>query len=181
MSRRRGVLPKRVCPESSDERGQLVLVSGAIVVVALLSLLVVHAQLAPLGGTEPPPVEDVAEATEGAVEAVTADVDGQYGWPARASAVDDFESRLGTELVRIERAYTGGGGVSLSTNASVASGWADSNCPDGPARAFGPCVVDDGVVVQERAGETTFVAVAIDVVVATPETKTDLTLVVRPV
>ncbi len=58
--------------------------------------------------------------------------------------------------------------------------WALRNCPDGPARDFGQCVADDGVVVQERAGETAIVAVAIDVVVATPETKTDLTLVFRP-
>ncbi|KAB1197164.1 MULTISPECIES: hypothetical protein [Haloferax] len=179
MSRRCGERRSRT-GLSGDGRGQLVLVSGAVVVVALFSLLVVHAQLAPVGGGSPPPIDDVATATDDAVEAATAGVAGRYDWAARESAVGDFDSRLDPNLVRIERAYTGDGGVALSTNDSAAAGWALRNCPDGPAREFGSCVADDGVVVQERAGETAIVAVAIDVVVATPETKTDLTLVVRP-
>ncbi|KAB1192335.1 hypothetical protein GJR96_02310 [Haloferax sp. MBLA0076] len=164
----------------SDQRGQLVLVSGAVVVVALFALVLVHAQLAYVGASTTPPVTDVAASTEDAVEMATAGVAGRYDWPARRSAVTDFRSRLDPALVRIERAHTNGGGASLTTNQSAAAGWALRDCPRGTYRDFGPCVADDGVVVQERAGETTVVAVAVDIAIGTPRSQTDLTLVVRP-
>ena len=66
---------------SGDDRGQLVLVSGAVVVVALLTLLVVHAQLGFAGvteTTEAPPLGDIVETTEDAVELATAGVAGRY-------------------------------------------------------------------------------------------------------
>ncbi|MFK5603435.1 DUF7261 family protein [Haloferax volcanii] len=166
---------------SGDDRGQLVLVSGAVVVVALLTLLVVHAQLGFAGVTEtaePPPLGDIVETTEDAVELATAGVAGRYDWAERDAAVADFRSRLNPALTNVERARPGG--VALTTNDSAASGWALRNCPDGPSREFGPCVADDGVVVQERAGETTVVAVLVDVRIATPRSRTDLTVAARP-
>ncbi|AKU06739.1 DUF7261 family protein [Haloferax gibbonsii] len=168
---------------SNDDRGQLVLVSGAVVAVALLALLVVHAQLGFAGvveTTEPPPLDDVVETTDGGVEMAAAGVAGRYDWAARDAAVEDFRSRLDPALANVERAHAGEGGVALRTNDSAAAGWALRNCPDGPYREFGPCVVDDGVVVQERAGETAVVAVLVDVRIATPRSRTALTVAVRP-
>ncbi|WP_410765565.1 hypothetical protein [Haloferax sp. DFSO60] len=174
MSRRR---------ESETDRGQLVLVSGAVAAVALLALVVVHAQLAyvPTGVESAAHVEEISTASEQAVAAATLDVSGRFDWPARQAAVTDFTSRLDPSLRRIERAYTGPGGVSISRNDSAASGWALSNCPSGPYRAFGPCIADEGVVVQERAGETAIVAVVIDIDIATPRRQAELTLAIRPV
>ncbi|MBC9985411.1 hypothetical protein E4P24_03390 [Haloferax sp. AS1] len=119
-----------------------------------------------------------AETTEDAVELATAGVAGRYDWAERDAAVADFRSRLNPALTNVERARPGG--VALTTNDSAASGWALRNCPDGPSREFGPCVADDGVVVQERAGETTVVAVLVDVRIATPRSRTDLTVAARP-
>ncbi|AFK18318.1 hypothetical protein E6P09_06005 [Haloferax mediterranei ATCC 33500] len=165
---------------TSTDRGQLVLVSGAVVVVALLTIVLVHAQLGYAVTDAAPPVDDVAAATDDAVEAATADVAGRYSWAARESAVADFRSQLDPSLTRIEHAHTGSGGVSLSTNNSVAAGWALRNCPESTYRDFGQCVADDGVVVQERAGETAIVAALVDVRIGTPQSETDLTFVFRP-
>jgi hypothetical protein len=53
--------------------------------------------------------------------------------------------------------------VQVTYNASLATAWRARNCPSGPARQFGPCGADRGVVVQERAGKTHVLAVAFDV------------------
>lgn len=166
---------------TGDDRGQLVLLSGAVVAVALLTLVVVHAQLAYVGGSSDLDVADVADEADRAVTAAATSVAGRYDWPAREAAVDDFRSELDPSLARIERAHTGDGGLVLSTNDSAAAGWALRHCPTGPSRDFGPCVSDGGVVVQERAGETSVVAVVLDVRVGTPTSRADLTLAVRPV
>jgi hypothetical protein len=66
-------------------------------------------------------------------------------------------------------------------NRSAGSTWADEHCPRGDGRWFGPCRAIDGVVVQERAGETTVPAVAYDVRVTTPRSERELTFVVSVV
>ncbi|ELZ91935.1 hypothetical protein C440_16524 [Haloferax mucosum ATCC BAA-1512] len=176
-------MSRRFCgrhDETTVERGQLVLVSGALVVVALFALVLVQAQLGYAVADADPVVADVAAATDDAVEAATADVAGRYSWAARSTGVADFRTELDPSLTRIERAHIGSGGVALSTNDSVAAGWALRNCPESAYRDFGQCVADDGVVVQERAGETTIVAVAIDVRIGTPHSETDVTIVAQP-
>ncbi|MFC7204508.1 hypothetical protein ACFQJC_13355 [Haloferax namakaokahaiae] len=175
MSRRRN--------GADSDRGQLVLVSGAVAAVALLALVLVHAQLAyaPTEAATSANVDEISSATEQSVAAATLDVSGRFSWGAQQAAVSDFTSRLDPSLERIERAYTGPGGVSISRNDSAAAGWALSNCPSGPYRAFGNCVADDGVVVQDRAGETTIVAVLVDIDIATLDRRAELTLAVRPV
>jgi hypothetical protein len=64
-------------------------------------------------------------------------------------------------------------------NRSAASAWVDEQCPRGDGRWFGHCRSVDGVVVQERAGETTVLAVAYDVRITTPRGERALTFVVR--
>ncbi|WP_396610560.1 hypothetical protein ACH9L7_09940 [Haloferax sp. S1W] len=165
----------------ASDRGQLVLVSGVIVAVALLALVFAHAQLAYGGEADAPDLADISAATEDTVHAAAADVAGRYSWGVRRAAVTDFRAELDPDLTRIEHAHTGAGGVSITANNSAAGGWALRNCPRGPYRDFGSCVADRGVVVQERAGETTIVAVVLDVVVSTPRHETDVTLAVRAV
>ncbi|WP_074791360.1 DUF7261 family protein [Haloferax larsenii] len=181
MSRRWRAYVNRGSDTTAADRGQLVLVSGAVVAVALLALVFAHAQLAYGGSADAPGLSDISAATEDAVHAATAHVAGRYSWGARSAAVSDFRDELDPDLTRIERAHTGAGGVAITTNDSAASGWALRNCPSGVYRDFGSCVADRGVVVQERAGETTVVAVAVDVVVSTPRHETDVTLAVTAV
>lgn len=47
-------------------------------------------------------------------------------------------------------------------------------------RQFGGCVAVDGFVVQERAGDLTLLAVAVDLAVTTPSERTRVTLVLWP-
>jgi len=70
---------------------------------------------------------------------------------------------------------------SVDYNRSAARAWAREGCPKGPGRRFGSCDARDGVVVQERAGETTLLAVAFDVRVTTARGTYDATLVTRVV
>ena len=65
-----------------------------------------------------------------------------------------------------------------ASNASAATDWAATNCPGGSGRRFGPCEADRGVVVQERAGRTHVLAVAVDVTVTTERGTYAVTLVV---
>jgi hypothetical protein len=53
--------------------------------------------------------------------------------------------------------------IQVTYNATRAATWRDRQCPNGPARQFGDCAADRGVVVQERAGDTHVLAVAFDV------------------
>jgi len=69
------------------------------------------------------------------------------------------------------------GAVTVSPNATRAGAWATKNCPGGPARKFGPCERDGGLVVQERAGRTHVLAFAVDVTVTTDDTERATTMV----
>jgi folate-binding Fe-S cluster repair protein YgfZ len=68
----------------------------------------------------------------------------------------------------------------VAYNRTVAERVACEDCPRGEDRAFGPCEAAGGLVLQERAGETTVVAVAVDLRVRSPRASTDATIVVRP-
>lgn len=52
------------------------------------------------------------------------------------------------------------------------------NCPVGPARQFGPCETDRGVVIQERVGETHVLVVVFDVTITTERGYIEATVVV---
>ncbi|MXR22502.1 hypothetical protein GRX66_18665 [Halobacterium sp. PCN9] len=67
--------------------------------------------------------------------------------------------------------------VNVTSDESLAASVA---CPSGDGRAFGDCERIDGVVVQERDGETVVVAVAFRVRVSTPDGSTAFGRVARP-
>lgn len=149
-------------------RGQLVLVAAGVIAIGLLPIVLAYTQLG-FGGiatTEPTTTASTTDALR-AVERTAFDASepsqSRRSWAARdgvATAVATrFDARVESiEISGIER------GVSheIERNTTGATAWASGNCPGGPNRDFGPCEAVDGVVLQERAGETHVVAIAID-------------------
>lgn len=169
----------------SGERGQLVLLAAGVVAVALVPLLFAYFQLGyhadVAATTDHDRVgSDTVRALDGAVGDAERPVRGEYGWTERSGAVDAVVRRLNATTTRIERARLERGvAVRVDRNRSAGDAWAGAYCPSGPKRAFGSCEADRGVVVQERAGETTVLAVAFDVTVTGDRSTTRLTVVVE--
>ena len=93
-------------------------------------------------------------------------------WSDRDDAVTALRDRLEPTLESLNRsALARTTLIQITYNASRATGWRRDRCPGGPARQFGPCATDRGVVVQERAGETHVLAVAFDVTVVTDDSR----------
>lgn len=104
------------------------------------------------------------------------------GWDDRQRAVESVRSRLAPRLETLNASRVEAGVAHAVTyDRSAASVWARANCPRGAGRRFGPCRAVDGVVLQERAGETTVLAVGYDVRVTTSRGERRLTFVVRVV
>jgi len=110
------------------------------------------------------------------------DLRGEYDWSQRDAAVTALRSALEPRLATLERSRAGAGVAATGTlNRTAAERWADTHCPSGTGREFGPCRADRGVVVQERDGRTLVVGVAYDLGVTTEQSTTRLTTVVEPV
>ncbi|WP_284012361.1 DUF7261 family protein [Halobaculum litoreum] len=166
------------------DRAQLVLLAAAVVVAALVPMalayltLGAHPDVAATVDERGPPGEDTRRALDRAVANASAGLD-RRPWNRREEAVAAFDAVLAGDVRGIETARLSETvAVDVTRNATAASAWAAAHCPRGPNRAFGDCAVVDGVVVQERAGETTLLAVAFDVRVVDPEGTTDLTVLV---
>lgn len=172
---------------SSRRRGQLVLVAAAVVAVALVPMVAAYLQLGYHADVEATaeqrhPAEDAERVLKRAVHNSSVAVTGEYDWSQRDEAVDELNDTLAPFVAQVEESRVESGVVSaVAQNASVAATWATTNCPRGPNREFGACEARGGVVVQERAGETQPLAVALDVRVTTAETTTRLTVVFRSV
>lgn len=165
-------------------RGQLVLAAAAIVALALVPVVLAYLQL----GFHP----DVTASTdydgheadarrflERAVHEAGANATGRP-WGEREAAVGGMRDGLAPRLATLNASRVAEGvAYAVRYNRSAASDWAAERCPGGRGRTFGPCRADRGVVVQERAGETTVLAAAFDVTVTTPRGHRDLTFVVR--
>jgi len=170
---------------AGSRRGQLVLLSGVVVALALLAMLAAFLQLG-YGGDAATDgdgrVTDAGAYLQRVTHDAASDLRGEYAWSEREQAVRELEQRLESDLATLERARAESGVVTTASfNRTAAGRWAADNCPSGPARDFGPCRVDEGVVVQERDGRTLVLAVAYDLTVATERSTTRLTTVVEPV
>jgi hypothetical protein len=106
----------------------------------------------------------------------------RVGWWQRGSAVRDIRDGLrpGLETLRSARVESGTA-YEVAYNQTAAESRAESNCPSGSGRDFGPCEAIDDVVVQERADETHVLAVAVDVRVTTEKGWSRSTVVVRAI
>lgn len=167
----------------TPERGQLVLVAGAVVVVALVAVLGAVLQLGyQPGAAQPPagePVERTVERVAGtALERVAAQVRDRP-WAARAAVAQEVRDAVAGSLEAVRGAGPDGVRV-VTVDTAAATTLATERCPGGPARRFGPCEAVDGVVVQRRDGRVHVVAVPLSVTVRTGSGRTAVTVVVRP-
>ena len=167
------------------QRAQLVLAAAAVVAVALAPVVVAYLQLgyhADVAASQEydAPDRNAERVLTRAVHDATADVPGEYAWENRELAVDAVRSRLEPRLDALRSSRVESGTVyQVAYNQSAAEAWRRANCPSGPNRQFGPCEARQGVVVQERAGETHVLAVAFDVRVTAEDAETRLTVVIR--
>jgi hypothetical protein len=169
-----------------SERGQLVLLSAALIAVALLGLLTAVTQLGyqpdgPDHAVDPHPVTSSTQVLDRAVADVAPVVPGTFGWTERERAVVLVRSRLAEPRAALNRSRLAAGtSLAVRFNQSRASAWAGRHCPGGPGRDFGGCWASDGVVLQNRRGRAHLVAVAADVRATGPRTHWQATVVVRP-
>lgn len=169
---------------SRRERAQLVLAAAAVVAVALAPAVVAYLQLGyhadvRASGEYDAPLGNAERVLERAVHAAATNATGAP-WDERAGAVERTRSELAAPVERLEASRVEAGtAYAVAYNATAAGRWAGANCPRGPGRQFGDCRAVDGVVVQERAGETTVLAVAFDVRATTERGRRGATLVVR--
>lgn len=169
------------------DRAQLVLAAAAIVAVALAPVVLAYLQLGYHADVEAStkfddPAADAVRALERITHEATVGIPANYSWHDRDNAVGAVRGRLAPRLRALEAArVTEGTAIEIQYNATAADEWTASNCPTGPGRQFGACAARDGVVVQDRTGETHPLAVAYDVTVVTDRGRTRLTVVVRAV
>lgn len=168
------------------QRAQLVLAAAALVAVALAPVVVAYLQLgyhADVRATADydDPTTDALRVVDRAVATASAGVPGEYAWPRRGAAVTAVRERLGPQFDRFRTGSVESGTVHVvAYNGTAASQWMGEDCPGGPDRRFGRCVVDRGVVVQNRTGRTHVLGVGLDVTTTTPRGETTVTVVVRP-
>jgi hypothetical protein len=165
-------------------RGQLVVLAAAALAIALVPMALAYLQLGYHEDVRTSPEEETLTAIDRTLSRalVTAsdDVPATYDWDERSAAVTSVRDALAPSLSTLRRSgLDSGTAVRITYNDSRAQAWERTNCPGGPARDFGPCRADRGVVVQERAGQTHVLAVAVDVSVTQPDATRNATLVVR--
>lgn len=166
------------------QRGQLVLVAAAAIAIALVPLSLAYLQLGyhadvDAAVAEAAPGHDAERVLGHAVHNASGAVDGRYTWSQREAALARFDAAIRPSIDRLRRSrLTSGVGYVIVRNQSAARLWARENCPGGSMRRFGSCQVRDGVVVQNRAGETAVLAVGFDVHVVEQRGSMDLTLVI---
>jgi len=166
-----------------SRRGQLVLLTAAVVAAALAPALLAYLQLgyhadAAASRDFESPTEDAVTALDRAVFEASASVAGEYAWAEREAVADRVRAVLAPRIDRLEASrVVGGTAISVSYNESAAARAVVRDCPGGDGRAFGNCRTDGGVVLQERAGESALVAVAFDVRVVRPHGETSVTVV----
>jgi hypothetical protein len=162
-----------------------VLLTAAVVAVALAPMVLAYLQLGyhadvRAGGDHARPGENAERVLSRAVHEAALAAEGN--WSARRAVVERTRGRLADRFDALRSARVESGTVyAVSYNGTVAREWAERNCPGGPARRFGACEARRGVVVQERAGGTHVLAVAVDVRITTDRGVRRLTLVVRAV
>lgn len=168
------------------DRAQFVLAAAAVVAVALAPAVLAYLQL----GYHPDvaanddydaPLADADRLLSRSVHEAGTNVTGA-GWTNRSTAAERVRERLAPRLRTLEASRVADGvGYSIRYNDSAARAWAREHCPGGEGRRFGSCGTHDGVVIQERANETTVVAVAFDAHATTERGVYDATVVVRVV
>jgi hypothetical protein len=169
----------------ASDRGQVVVLAGVAVALALLALLAAALQLGyhddvTAEAVEPHPAADAQRALERATRAGTRPLRGDFAWRERSTLVRQLRDRLRPRLDALESAaLERNTAYAVSLNRTAASRWVADHCPGGPGREFGPCVAREGVALQRRGDRATVLAVAFDLNVATTDGDGEFTLVVN--
>jgi hypothetical protein len=157
---------------------------AVVVTVALVPVAAAYLQLGYVAadGQDREQTAAVTAALDRTVGAAENRVAGEYAWSDRDRAVAEVRDWLAPRVDGIEAPGDPESVVTVVTyNQSLAAHVAATACPGtGDGRAFGPCVASRGVVVQERAGETVVVAVALDVRVVSTAGVTEVSFTARP-
>jgi len=152
---------------SGRKRGQMVLLAAVAIAVALVPMLLAYMQLGyhpDVADPEPRHANDVTSSLERALVEATEGNPASYTWGQREAAAAEVRTRLEPTLETLNRsALARGSIVQVGYNQSLAADWAATACPGGVRRQFGPCEARQGLVLQERAGESHVLAVAVDV------------------
>jgi hypothetical protein len=195
-TRRRRLWRSGADGDSGDDRAQVVLVAAAVVAVAFLSMTLAYAQLgydadrtgAGAGAVEVASVEEVERDLAASFRAAVRDRAwdagdgvGPDGTARRERAVAErIRTVVADDADRLEAAHAEESrSLAVTFDDATATSWAETNCPGGPGREFGPCGSVGGVVVQERAGEVTVVAAAFRIRIVSPAESTTAAVVVR--
>lgn len=155
------------------ERAQLVLAAAAVVAVALAPVVLAYLQLGYHDDVRAStdydaPAQNAQRVLDRAVHESATGIPGEYDWNERGEAVSEVRDRLEPRLSALESARVEEGtAYQVAYNESAAEGWAEENCPSGPNRQFGDCEAIEGMVVQDRVGETHVITVAFDLRVTT--------------
>lgn len=161
----------------------MVLLAAVAIAVAVVPMLLAYLQLGyhpALHGPAPDHAVVAEQTLERALVNASSGVPATHSWTDRATAVSAVRDRLGPTLRSLNRSALGRGtALQVSFNDTLATQVANTSCPGGRGRAFGPCEADRGVVVQERVGRTHVVAAGFDVLVVTPDGETRLRTVVE--
>jgi len=161
----------------------MVLLAGVVVALALVAMLVAYLQLGYHADVRTASVDDDAAADgrsylQRAVHDAARALRDGYAWSERGQAVTAMRDRLRPRIRALQRSRVESGVVfTTEFNRTAAQRWATANCPGGRGRAFGPCVADRGVVVQERGGRTLVLAVGYDLSVTTDDQQLRITTV----
>lgn len=170
-----------------SRRAQAVLAAAVVVAVALVPMLVAYLQLghppdaaATAVERDDDAVDDARRYLDRATTRAAADVRG-VAWANRPTTVRRMKDRLANATAQLEARGAANERVyRVAYNRTVAERLARDACPRGDDRAFGDCEAAGGMVIQERVGETTVVAVAFDLQIRSPRRSTNATVVVRP-
>jgi hypothetical protein len=171
--------------KSPECRGQVVVLAAVVVAVALIAMATAYHGLSYHGDVQTTrdigTADPMAAAEQQLQRSVDATAVGRVRpWGERAETVNDTRDALTAARTGLQRVAAADRAVFVvREDADVAAAWAATDCPGGPQRAFGPCVADGGIVVQERANETVLVGVAVDVVYRSPTAETTATLRLR--
>jgi len=139
-----------------------------VIAVGLLPIVLAYTQLgyAGIATTEPTattPTEDARQAIERAAFDSSTELQGVRGWSERDAVATQVAARFDARVDSIETGSLERGiSHAVERNQSAAASWANGSCPGGPNRQFGPCETQEGLVLQERGGDTHAVAIAVD-------------------
>jgi hypothetical protein len=157
-------------------------VAAAVIAIAFVPMLFAYLQLGyhpDIDRSYEPTGEEAVAFLDRSVHGAATETAGEYGWSERAELIDTVRSEVEADIETLETARIEEGiGYRVRYNES---GMDDLmiGCVSEPGRRFGECVSEDGIAVQERAGEAVLVAVAFDVRVIAPERTVELTVVIE--